>query len=257
MAIPAFALSTGFNTTFLRPHNASQTTTTTVLGRKTIQTPSLPRFYAAHATFTRPRGAVSQPQPRRDSYTPQDREPFKAVPGAKYYTECGHCTAIYEIDPDDLGSSGKRVQCTVCDNTWFQRPDRLRIVPEGKEFIDYPISEKDERIKKRKEQRFGNRSVRGTGTGAGAGRQRRRGSNYAVFVGNLPYDSSEDELGQLVSGTAEVLNVSIVKDKETGRSKGFGFVNVPSEADVQNVVKSLDGIFFHGRSLTMRAGNRK
>ncbi len=244
MALPTFALSQGCST-FLRPHHSASRSKLSHHARP-LQTPTLPRFYAAHATFARPRGAVSQP--RRDAYVPRDREPFKPVPGATYYTECGNCTAVYEIDPDDLGPSGRKVQCSVCDNTWFQRADRLRVVPETHQLVDYPMMEKNERIRKQREKRSDRR--------AGGGAPRRRGSNYSVFVGNLPFDSSEDALSELVSGTATVLNVTIVKDRETGRSKGFGFVNVPSEKDVQTVVNTLDGILFNGRNLTMREGNR-
>lgn len=221
-------------------------------------------FYAQRATLP-----VASQAPRREREGRpsngarggafRDRAPFKRVEGAVYYTECGTCTAVYEVDPDEIGENGRRVKCSVCDNTWFQRLDRLRIVPEDKQLNDYPVEQKDELIEKRRASRAEHRSNRernGTYNAGGGGRDMRRSSSHSVFVGNLPFNAEVDELRQLFENTVEVSSVVIVKDKATGKSKGFGFINVSSDEDVITVCRQHDGVELHGRRLSLRSGKR-
>ena len=68
-----------------------------------------------------------------------------------------------------------------------------------------------------------------------------------VYVGNLPYDATEEELRQLFSGAGAVASAAIITDRETGRSKGFGFVQMGTQAEAEKAVS-----MFNGRELRER-----
>jgi RNA recognition motif-containing protein len=65
--------------------------------------------------------------------------------------------------------------------------------------------------------------------------------NSKLYVGNLPYSATEDELRELFSQAGTVNSVVIITDRDTGRSKGFGFVEMSSPADAQKAISMLDG----------------
>ncbi|WP_457560798.1 RNA recognition motif domain-containing protein [Caminibacter sp.] len=68
-----------------------------------------------------------------------------------------------------------------------------------------------------------------------------------IYVGNINYNASADELKELFSQYGEVLNAKIITDRETGRSKGFGFIDMESGAET--AIEELDGKEFQGRRL--------
>ncbi|MEO1923305.1 RNA recognition motif domain-containing protein [Caminibacter sp.] len=68
-----------------------------------------------------------------------------------------------------------------------------------------------------------------------------------IYVGNINYDASADELKTLFSEYGEVLSAKIINDRETGRSKGFGFIEMESGAET--AIEELDGKEFQGRRL--------
>ncbi|VDP00512.1 unnamed protein product, partial [Heligmosomoides polygyrus] len=70
---------------------------------------------------------------------------------------------------------------------------------------------------------------------------------FSVYVGNIPYETTEDALGGLFSQAGQVSNVRIVSDRETGRPKGFAFCEFADEAGAQNAVNTLNGADFNGR----------
>lgn len=70
-----------------------------------------------------------------------------------------------------------------------------------------------------------------------------------IFVGNLSYELREDELEQLFTEFGEVSSVKIITDKFTGRSKGFGFVEMPSDDEASKAIEGLDGQEVRSRSL--------
>jgi RNA recognition motif-containing protein len=85
-----------------------------------------------------------------------------------------------------------------------------------------------------------------------------------LYVGNLPWTVSNDDLSSAVAQHAEVISARIATDRETGRSRGFGFVEVPEEK-AQSVIDALNGAEWEGRALTVNeakpreerpAGNR-
>ena len=69
-----------------------------------------------------------------------------------------------------------------------------------------------------------------------------------IYVGNLPYSATEDELRELFAAQGEVKSVSLVNDRETGRPRGFGFVEMASE-DAESAIQALDGSQMGGRTL--------
>jgi len=70
-----------------------------------------------------------------------------------------------------------------------------------------------------------------------------------MYVGNLPYEVSEEELQDYFSTHGEVKDVNIVMDRETGRARGFGFVEMVEVSGMEAAIKELDGQEFNGRSL--------
>ena len=71
-----------------------------------------------------------------------------------------------------------------------------------------------------------------------------------LYFGNLPWSISNEDLSSLVAQYAEVISARIATDRETGRSRGFGFVEVP-EASAQAVIDGLNGYSMGGRPLTV------
>ena len=73
-----------------------------------------------------------------------------------------------------------------------------------------------------------------------------------LYVGNLSWDTTEDSLmAALSEGGRNVKEVSIMTDRETGRSRGFAFAEMASDADAQSAIDDLDGKALDGRNLTV------
>ena len=72
-----------------------------------------------------------------------------------------------------------------------------------------------------------------------------------LFVGNLPFETTEDELRETFSQAGEVASVRIITDKFTGRSRGFGFVEMATDDEAQKAIEQFDGFDLQGRSLTV------
>jgi cold-inducible RNA-binding protein len=75
--------------------------------------------------------------------------------------------------------------------------------------------------------------------------------NRKLYVGNLPYQTTEEELEQFFSQAGAVETVRVMRDQATGRARGFAFVEMASEADAQNAVDTLHDRPFGGRNLTV------
>lgn len=71
----------------------------------------------------------------------------------------------------------------------------------------------------------------------------------SIYVGNLNYRSSEDDLFDLFGQYGSVESVRIILDRETNRSRGFGFVVMTEDAAAESAIESLDGKDFQGRNL--------
>lgn len=73
--------------------------------------------------------------------------------------------------------------------------------------------------------------------------------NRKLFVGNLPFRSSAEDIRDLFASAGDIDDVLLIVDKVTGRPRGFGFVTMASEEDAKNAVANLSGIDFQGRSI--------
>jgi RNA recognition motif-containing protein len=72
-----------------------------------------------------------------------------------------------------------------------------------------------------------------------------------IYVGNLPFSSTESDLQALFSPFGQVQRASIVMDRETGRSRGFGFVEMTNDNEAQNAINALNGKDNGGRPLVV------
>lgn len=70
----------------------------------------------------------------------------------------------------------------------------------------------------------------------------------SIYVGNLPWAATEDEVQALFAEYGKVLSVKLVSDRETGRARGFGFVEM-DDAEAQAAIEALDNHNFGGRTL--------
>jgi RNA recognition motif-containing protein len=75
--------------------------------------------------------------------------------------------------------------------------------------------------------------------------------NRKLYVGNLPYQTTEEDLQQLFSQAGVVETVRVMRDQATGRARGFAFVEMATEADAQNAVDTLHDRAYGGRNLTV------
>ena len=72
-----------------------------------------------------------------------------------------------------------------------------------------------------------------------------------LYVGGIPYRSTEDDMKKAFSEAGAVVSASIISDRMTGRSRGFGFVEMASEAEAQAAIDRWDGKDFDGRTLSV------
>ena len=77
-----------------------------------------------------------------------------------------------------------------------------------------------------------------------------------LFIGNLSWEATEDEL-RLFLGGDTVTSVKIISDRETGRSRGFGFVEMSDDDEAKRVITELDGRLFGGRELRINEAHEK
>jgi RNA recognition motif-containing protein len=73
-----------------------------------------------------------------------------------------------------------------------------------------------------------------------------------LFVGNLPYTVTEDSLRDYFSQAGVVVSIKIITDKYSGRSKGFGFIEMETEEEANKAKEMLDGKDFEGRALAVK-----
>ena len=76
-----------------------------------------------------------------------------------------------------------------------------------------------------------------------------------IYVGNLPYKTSDQDLSDLFASYGEVKSAKVIMDRETGRSRGFGFVEVIGNG--QEAVDALNGSDFEGRNLVVNEAREK
>ena len=78
-----------------------------------------------------------------------------------------------------------------------------------------------------------------------------------VYVGNLNYDLSEDDLKQAFEEFGEVTSAKIISDRYSGRSKGFGFVEMSSDDEAKAAIEALSGKDLNGRTMVVNEARPK
>ncbi|MBM3926771.1 MAG: RNA-binding protein [SAR202 cluster bacterium] len=72
-----------------------------------------------------------------------------------------------------------------------------------------------------------------------------------IYVGNLPYEMAEEELQRTFSAYGQVESATVIRDRQTGRSKGFGFVEMPAASEAKAAIEALNGKQINSRALTV------
>jgi cold-inducible RNA-binding protein len=78
-----------------------------------------------------------------------------------------------------------------------------------------------------------------------------------LYVGNLPYQTVEQDLTDLFAGAGAVESVNVMRDMATGRARGFAFVEMATEEDAQNAITTLNNYNYGGRNLTVNEARPK
>src|SRR5260370_5958900 len=78
-----------------------------------------------------------------------------------------------------------------------------------------------------------------------------------LYVGNLPYSVSDSDLQQMFEAHGTVQSAQVIMDRDTGRSKGFGFVEMGSDAEAQAAINAMNGNEIDGRALTVNEARPK
>jgi len=78
-----------------------------------------------------------------------------------------------------------------------------------------------------------------------------------IYAGNLPHETTEDELRQAFAEFGQVAEVRLIMDKFSGESKGFGFIEMPSKAEAEKAIEEMNGKEFMGRVLNVNEARPK
>jgi RNA recognition motif-containing protein len=78
-----------------------------------------------------------------------------------------------------------------------------------------------------------------------------------IYVGNLSFDATEDQLRSMFEAYGEVARASIVTDRDTGRSRGFGFVEMADDSAAMSAIEALNGTSIGGRNITVNEARPK
>ena len=78
-----------------------------------------------------------------------------------------------------------------------------------------------------------------------------------IYVGNLSYKVRENDLREVMEDYGTVDSVKIVKDRDTGRSKGFAFIEMAEDADAQRAIEELNGAEYEGRTMVVKEARPK
>lgn len=81
--------------------------------------------------------------------------------------------------------------------------------------------------------------------------------NSNIYVGNLSYNIEDSELKTLFSNVGEVATINVIRDRDSGRAKGFGFIEMQSSEDAQKAISELHDMEFMGRPLIVNLAKTK
>lgn len=165
------------------------------------------------------------------SEAPKDSE---TLVKPNFYVKCGRCQTVYALTQEDLGEKGRRLECTICQHSWFQSRDRLMELRAGLEMVALPESDVQRIAQNLKEGKAANFM-----------------GETKLYVGNISFECGEEELKEVFGQVGEVGDVSLVKD-EVGRNRGFGFVTMRTKEGGQKAMELLDGKEIRGRNIAVR-----
>lgn len=77
-----------------------------------------------------------------------------------------------------------------------------------------------------------------------------------IYIGNISYNMTDQEIKEVFTSFGNVLSVKIIYDKQTGRSKGYAFVEMENEEDGQNAIKSLNETEIKGRNVKVNSAHK-
>ncbi len=72
-----------------------------------------------------------------------------------------------------------------------------------------------------------------------------------IYVGNLPYGITDEDLAKMFEEFGEISSANVIKDRFSGRSKGFGFVEMPDDSEAENAIENLNGSDMDGRAIVV------
>ncbi|MBA7521753.1 hypothetical protein ES705_13864 [subsurface metagenome] len=78
-----------------------------------------------------------------------------------------------------------------------------------------------------------------------------------IYVGNLHYNVTEDELKEVFKGYGEVISAKIITDKYSGRSKGFGFIEMPNDSEAKKAIDGVNGTEITGREVKVNQARER
>jgi RNA recognition motif-containing protein len=78
-----------------------------------------------------------------------------------------------------------------------------------------------------------------------------------LYVGRLPYQTDDNQLADLFAQYGEVISANIITDRETGRSRGFGFVEMSSDEEARNAMNNLNDSVLEGRNIVVNEANER
>jgi len=78
-----------------------------------------------------------------------------------------------------------------------------------------------------------------------------------IYVGNLPSEATEDDLRQAFEAFGQVETVTLIRDRDTGQSRGFGFVGMPSETEAKTAITEMNGKDLKGKTINVEEGRPK
>ena len=78
-----------------------------------------------------------------------------------------------------------------------------------------------------------------------------------IYVGQLPYDVTENELREIFSEFGEIASLNLITDKFSGRSKGFGFIDMPNNSEADQAIKALNKSMLHGREIKVNQAQER
>ena len=171
--------------------------------------------------------------------TPAEVPDVGEAGSVRTYIKCGKCGATYTIEESSLGhprAKGKKVQCSVCDHSWFQSKERLFTLKDGFEF-----------------EAFGDAAKERVRNNLSNNRRADFAGEAKLYIGNLDFNSQDSDVQEFFKEAGEVGDVSIVRD-DTGRSRGFAFVTMMTKEGGEKAME-LDGKDLMGRPVQIRAPN--